>query len=72
MLVVGFLLFFGTGLWGQRTTADVLGKATDSSGAVLTGVRITVHNLDTAAGYTAVTNNSGEHLMTLLPLAATA
>ena len=68
MLAVGFLLLFATGVWAQRTTADVLGTVTDSSGAVLSGVRITVHNLDTAADYTAVTNNSGEYLVTLLPV----
>ena len=62
------LLLFGTVVWAQQTTADVLGTVTDASGGVLPGVRITVHNLDTAADYTATTNSAGEYLVTLLPV----
>ena len=62
------LLLFGTGLHGQQTTADILGTVTDSSGAVLPGVKITVHNLDTGADYTGVSDRVGEYLVTLLPV----
>lgn len=54
--------------WGQRTTADVLGTVADASGAVLPGVRITVRNLDTAAEYTAVSDTTGDYLISLLPV----
>jgi hypothetical protein len=50
------LLLAGTAAWGQQTTADVLGTVTDASGAVLPAVTITVHNLDTAADYTATSD----------------
>ena len=69
MFIAGILLLlFGTVVWAQQTTADILGTVTDASGGVLTGVRITVHNLDTAADYTATTNSAGEYLVTLLPV----
>lgn len=69
MFIVGLLLLlFGTVVWAQQTTADVLGTVTDASGGVLPGIRITVHNLDTAADYTSTTNSAGEYLVTLLPV----
>ena len=68
IFTAGLLLLVGTPLWAQRTTADVLGTVTDASGAVLPDVKITVHNLDTAADYTAVTEKSGDYLVTLLPV----
>lgn len=67
-LFIALLLLCRSDLYAQRTTADVLGTVTDASGAVLTGVKITVHNLDTAADYSAVTDNSGNYLVTLLPV----
>ncbi|HZQ50549.1 MAG TPA: TonB-dependent receptor [Bryobacteraceae bacterium] len=62
------LLLSATTLRAQQTTADILGTVTDTSGAVLPGARITVHNLDTGADYTAVSNPSGEYIVTLLPV----
>jgi len=62
------LLVFGSTLYAQRTTADMLGTVTDASGAVLPGVKITVQNLDTAADYTATSDNAGNYLITLLPV----
>jgi hypothetical protein len=52
----------------QLTTADVLGTVTDGSGAVLPSVKITVHNLATAATYTATSDNAGNYVITLLPV----
>jgi outer membrane receptor protein involved in Fe transport len=69
MLIVGLLLLVRTELWAQGTTADVLGTVTDASGAVLTGVGITVHNLDTGADYTSLTDKSGQYVVTSLPVA---
>jgi outer membrane receptor protein involved in Fe transport len=69
MFLVGLLLLlFGTVLWAQQTTADVLGTVTDPSSAVLPGVKITVHNLDTAADYTATSDSGGNYRVTLLPV----
>jgi len=66
--VAGFLLLFGTGLWAQQTTADVLGTVTDMSGGVLPGVKITVHNLGTGADYTTTSDNSGNYTVPLIPV----
>jgi hypothetical protein len=68
IFVVSLLLLFGTALWAQRTTADVLGTVTDASGAVLPNVKITVHNLDTAADYTTASDKTGDYSITLLPV----
>jgi len=61
-------LLMGTGSWAQQTTADVLGIVTDVTGGVLPGVRITVHNLDTGADYTAASDNAGNYAVPLLPV----
>ena len=65
----GFLLLlFGTVVWAQQTTADVLGTVSDASGGVLPGVKITVHNLATGADYPATSDNAGNYTVTLLPV----
>jgi hypothetical protein len=66
-MLLAALYPFGAGLWGQRTTADVLGTVTDASGAVLPNVKVTVHNLDTAADFTAESDKSGDYAITQLP-----
>ena len=68
IFVVSLVLLFGTGLWSQGITADVLGTVTDASGAVLPNVNVTIHNLDTGADYTAATDKNGDYLVTLLPV----
>ncbi len=65
---LGFLLLLGTVMWGQSTTADVLGTVTDATGGVLPGVKITVHNLATGADHTATSDASGNYTVTLLPV----
>jgi Carboxypeptidase regulatory-like domain len=54
-------------LLAQVTTADVLGTVTDSTGAVLPDIKVTVHNLDTNADSTGVSDNTGNYLVRLLP-----
>jgi hypothetical protein len=66
---LGFLaLLLGAVMWGQSTTADVLGTVTDATGGVLPGVKITVHNLATGADYLATSDASGSYTVTLLPV----
>lgn len=68
-VIVGISLFlFGAPVWGQRTTADILGTVTDASGAVLPNAKIMVHNLDTGADFTGESNKSGEYVVTQLPI----
>src|SRR6516225_4232465 len=62
------LLLLGASAFAQQTTADVLGTVTDASGGVLPAVKITVHNLDTGADYTATSDNAGKYVITLLPV----
>src|SRR3954454_8458261 len=62
-----FVFFCCTPLFAQVTTADILGTVTDSSGGVLPDVKITVHNLDTAADYPATSDSAGNYLVRLLP-----
>jgi len=67
--VVGLLLLlFGTVLWAQQTTADILGTVMDMSGGVLPGVKISVHNLGTGADYAATSDNAGNYAVPLLPV----
>jgi hypothetical protein len=66
-MLVAALCPFGADLLGQRTTADVLGTVTDASGAVLPNVKVTVHNLDTAADFTTESDKSGDYAITQLP-----
>lgn len=63
-LMLAFVVF----LHAQQTTADILGTVTDASGAAIPKVQITVHNLATGANYRAVSDSSGQYLVTLLPV----
>jgi len=67
---VRFLLLFVlvSALHAQRTTADVVGVVTDSSGAVIPGAKVAVRNLDTNAESTTTTDDSGNFVLTLLPI----
>ncbi|MCC6367941.1 MAG: carboxypeptidase regulatory-like domain-containing protein [Bryobacterales bacterium] len=67
-LLILVLVLACPALWAQRTTADVIGTATDATGAVLPGVKVTVKNIDTAAEYSAATDSAGNYLITLLPI----
>ena len=49
----------GPALSQSRSTGEIRGTATDSSGAVLPGVTVTVLNIDTGVTATFVTNNDG-------------
>jgi hypothetical protein len=51
----------------QTSTAEVSGKVTDESGAVLPGVTVTVTQIDTGFTRTVVTDGSGTYVMPNLP-----
>src|ERR1700744_3420777 len=55
-------------LLAQLTSADIVGRVTDSSGAVVAGAKVTAENVDTHAARTVETNTSGEFVFTLLPI----
>jgi hypothetical protein len=52
----------------QVTTADIVGRVTDSSNAVLPGATVTVENVGTHETRVAPTNESGDYAFTLLPI----
>ena len=50
----------------QDTTGTILGTVTDSSGAVLPGVTVTVKNVDTSQVRTVVSDTAGRYRLPLL------
>ncbi|WP_128915408.1 TonB-dependent receptor [Granulicella sibirica] len=53
-------------LYAQNTTADVVGTATDVSGAVIAGASVVLTDVDTQEKRTLVTNDAGQYAFTLL------
>jgi hypothetical protein len=52
----------------QVTTADVVGRVTDSSGGALPGATVTVTNPATGGVRTQVTSETGDYTFSLLPI----
>jgi hypothetical protein len=63
--VVLFVLVATASAWAQ--TAEVSGRVTDESGAVLPGVTVTVTQTDTGFIRSVVTDGSGSYVMPNLP-----
>ena len=61
-------LILHTAAFAQVTTADIVGRVTDSSGAVLPGVTVTVENVGTHDTRVAPTSASGDFTFNLLPI----
>jgi Carboxypeptidase regulatory-like domain/TonB dependent receptor len=66
-LIVVLVLAFSLYAAAQVTTADVVGRVTDTSGAVLPGVMVVIENLGTGASRSAVSSDSGDYVFNLLP-----
>ena len=68
MVLTGILLLGSSPrLTGQAVNATLLGTVTDSSGAVVTGARVTITDMNTALERTAKSNNSGNYEFANLP-----
>src|SRR5919198_2642224 len=52
----------------QVTTADLIGRVTDTSGAVLPGVTVTATHTGTSATRTQTTSDTGDYAFNLLPI----
>jgi uncharacterized surface anchored protein len=50
----------------QNTTGTITGRLTDSTGAVVSGAKVTVENTGTAEARTLTTDQSGDYTATLL------
>src|SRR2546425_10850587 len=68
LLIVALLLAMSICIAAQVTTADVVGRVTDSSGAVLPGVTIVIENVGTGANRSVVSSDTGDYVFNLLPV----
>ena len=53
--------------WAQATTGSISGRVADPQGSVVQGAHISIQDVDTGVITTAVTNQSGEFIVTALP-----
>jgi hypothetical protein len=67
VVVLGFYLLLPCAALAQLSTAQLSGRITDESGAVLPGVTVTVVQTDTGQTRTAVTDESGTYVLPNLP-----
>src|SRR5436190_241650 len=69
-LLVGILMFVvaSASAAPQVTTADVVGRVTDSTGAVVPGAQITLTNLGTNITRSVVADERGDYVVNLLPI----
>ena len=65
--IAALMLLVASGVVRAQATAQLSGRVTDQSGAVLPGVTITVTQTDTGATRTVVTDDQGVYLFTNLP-----
>jgi hypothetical protein len=63
-----FLVTIVSSAAAQTVTGTIQGTVTDTSGAVLPGVTVTIKNTDTGAQRTAVTNGAGIYVASFMPL----
>ena len=66
-LVALSVLLSGAPAWAQLSTAQLSGRVTDESGAVLPGVSVTVTQTDTGFTRSDVTDGDGAYVMSNLP-----
>jgi len=65
-LITGLVLALSVCAVAQTTTADVLGRVTDTTGAVLPGIMVVIENLSTGATRSAVSNETGDYVFNLV------
>ena len=63
-----FFLLTSSLAWAQLSTAQLSGRVTDESGAVLPGVTVTVTQTDTGFTRSDVTSDNGSYVLTNLPV----
>src|ERR1700693_1176286 len=68
MIVVAFVLFTGTTLLGQTFRGTISGTVTDTSGAVVSGASVKVHNDNTGLDRATETTGDGSYSVTELPI----
>ena len=68
LLLVGYAMLLGGRAAAQQATAQLGGKITDSSGAVIVGAEVTLSNSQTGVSRKTNSNKDGEYLFTLIPI----
>src|SRR5262245_9962395 len=68
IIVVCASLFFASTLCGQTATGRIVGTVSDPSGALISGVLITVTTADTTLQYQVRTNELGLYQVPILPV----
>src|SRR5262245_5812965 len=69
-LLAAIAVVCATPLVAQVTTADLVGRVTDNTGAVLPGAPVTIKNDATGIVRSTATNETGDYNFTLLPIGA--
>src|SRR5215470_7895765 len=70
-LVVAFgIVLLSVSTVSAQGTADLVGRVTDPSGAVLPGVSVTAENAGTGGTRTEITSETGDYVFNLLPVGA--
>ncbi len=65
---ISVLLFLAASLsWGQ-STATIVGRVSDASGAVIAGAKVTARNTVTGLERTTSSNEAGDYELPLLPI----
>ncbi len=67
VLVAILLLGFSTPVIGQAVNATLLGTVTDSSGAAVANVKVTITETNTGISHASQTNDSGNYVFPDLP-----
>jgi len=67
VLLATVLLGFSEPAWSQAVNATLLGAVTDSSGAAVGNVKMTITEMNTGISRTSQTNESGNYVIPDLP-----
>ena len=68
LVSIQWAVFHPQPLWGQITTATILGAITDETGALIPGVTVTIRNEGTGLSRTVISDDSGKYLAPRLPV----
>src|SRR5581483_6623568 len=67
-LLLAVMMLSGGNASAQQATAQLGGKVTDSTGAIVVGAEVTLRNSQTGISRKTTTNNDGEYIFPLVPI----
>ena len=68
LMTMSVILCLATAVFGQRTTGDIEGKVTDTNGAVIPGISVTVTGITVGFNRTVQSDNQGEFRVQQIPI----